>query len=180
MSRGGIVTRTDALGDRALEPLRTNRAANAVFGAASTVGDFSIVWHVIGLVRAVGSVQRLREAVFLSCALGVESLVVNQGVKRLFRRERPTVSGDDRFDVRTPSTSSFPSGHASSATFAAVILTAFAGWPASALFVPVAAVVALSRVVVRIHHLSDIIGGVLTGGLLSLAALAVARALHMA
>lgn len=180
MSRASIVTRTDALGDRVLEPLRNNRAANAVFGAASTVGDFSIVWHVLGLVRAVGSVQRLREALFLSCALGAESLVVNQGVKRLFRRERPTVSGDHRFDVRTPSTSSFPSGHASSATFAAVILTSFAGWPAGAFFISVAGVVALSRVVVRIHHLSDIIGGVVTGGLLSLAALAVARALHMA
>lgn len=180
MSLHGLVTRADEAGDRALEPLRTNRITNVLFGIASTVGDFSIVWHVAGLVRAVGSVQRLREAVFLSCALGAESLVVNQGVKRLFRRDRPTASGDHRFEVRTPSTSSFPSGHASSATFAAVLLTVFVGWPGGAVFVAVAVTVALSRVVVRIHHLSDIVGGVVTGGMLSVVAVAVARALHMA
>lgn len=180
MTAASSVAGFDAAGDRILEPLRNNRVSHRLFGLASTVGDFSIVWHVTGLVRAIGSVQRLREALFLSCALGVESLVVNQGVKRLFRRERPTVSGDDRFEVRTPSTSSFPSGHASSATFAAVILTVFAGWPFAAAVVAVALVVALSRVVVRIHHLSDIVGGIITGGALSVVAVVAARALHMA
>ncbi|MEZ5218677.1 MAG: phosphatase PAP2 family protein [Ilumatobacteraceae bacterium] len=55
--------------------------------------------------------------------LGVESLLVNQGLKRLFRRDRPTTTGDDRYRVRQPSTSSFPSGHASAAFFAARLLT---------------------------------------------------------
>jgi undecaprenyl-diphosphatase len=87
-------------------------------------------------------------------------------VKRIFRRERPTTSGDDRFDIRTPSTSSFPSGHASSATFAAVVLTSFTGFPLVIIWVAVACVVALSRVVVRIHHLSDIVGGIVTGAIL--------------
>ena len=174
MINSPAVARFDAAADRVLEPLRNNRAAAALFGAASTVGDFSIVWHVIGLVRAIGSVARLQEALFLSCALGVESLVVNQGVKRMFKRERPTASGDDRFDIRTPSTSSFPSGHASSATCAAILLVGFAGLPWGLLFAALAVVVALSRVVVRIHHLSDIIGGVVVGAFLGAVAVAVA------
>ncbi|MEY4365121.1 MAG: hypothetical protein RLZZ305_465 [Actinomycetota bacterium] len=173
----GRIARLDGAADRALEPLRTNRASAAVFGAASRVGDFSVVWHVTGLARAVGSTTRLREAVFLSCALGAESLVVNQGIKRMFRRERPTESGDERFDVRTPSTSSFPSGHASSATFAVIVLAGFAGWPLSWLFVAVGSVVALSRAVVRIHHMSDIIGGVAVGTVLGAVARAAAGAL---
>ena len=164
--RTTLVSRVDAAGDRILEPLRENRATSAVFGLASTVGDFSIIWHVIGLVRAIGSVDRLQQALFLSAALGVESLIINQGVKRAFRRERPTTSGDDRFDVRTPSTSSFPSGHASSATFATFVLSHFVGWPLSWVFVAIAAIVALSRVVVRIHHLSDILGGIAFGAVL--------------
>ena len=180
MTAETIAGRIDHAGDRFLEPLRTNAASAALFGVASTVGDFSIIWHVTGLACAIGSVHRLGQALFLSCALGVESLVVNQGIKRLFRRERPTTSGDERFEVRTPSTSSFPSGHASSATFAAVILTVFHGWPLALLFAVLATVVALSRVVVRIHHLTDIIGGVVTGGLLSIAAVATARALGIA
>ena len=174
MSRPSAIERLDAAGDRLLEPLRTSRPATVLFGAASTAGDFSIVWHVIGLLRSVGSLDRLREALFLSCALGVESLVVNQGVKRLFKRERPTTSGDHRFDIRTPSTSSFPSGHASSATCAAIVLVHFAGMPMGVVFVALAAVVALSRVIVRIHHLSDIIGGVVVGAVLGAVAVAVA------
>jgi membrane-associated phospholipid phosphatase len=165
------MTTFDEAGDRILEPLRNHRATNALFGFASKVGDFSVLWHAIGLARAIGSVHRLQQALALSLALGVESLIVNQGVKKLFKRQRPTTSGDHRFDVRTPSTSSFPSGHASSATFAAIVLTSFTGVPLVFLWVVIALVVALSRVVVRIHHLSDIVGGVVTGAILGFIAL---------
>ena len=156
----------DSTGDRILEPLRANSITKTVFGFASTVGDFSIIWHITGLLYAIGSMDRLKQAIALSVALGAESIIVNQGVKRIFRRERPTVSGDDRFEVRTPSTSSFPSGHASSATFAAIILIWMTSFPLAILWIIMAGVVALSRVVVRIHHLSDIVGGVITGAVL--------------
>jgi len=171
------MTALDAAGDRLLEPLRNNRFSVVLFNAASKVGDFSIVWHLCGLLYAIGSLDRAREALALSVALGVESLIVNQGIKRLFRRERPTTSGDHRFDVRTPSTSSFPSGHASSATFAAVILTTYSGLPLAVLWIAIAVVVALSRVVVRIHHLSDILGGIVTGALLSIPAVIILTSL---
>jgi undecaprenyl-diphosphatase len=156
----------DSAGDRILEPLRTNPLTKTLFGVASTIGDFSIIWHVTGLLYAIGSMERLHQAIALSVALGAESIIVNQGVKRIFQRERPTVSGDDRFDVRTPSTSSFPSGHASSATVAAIILIWMTGFPLAIVWIVMAGVVALSRVVVRIHHLSDIVGGVITGAIL--------------
>lgn len=157
----------DSRFDDAIEPLRRSAVSQKVFSAASTIGDFSVVWHMCGLAYAMGSRDRLTQALALSVALGCESLVVNQGIKRMFRRARPTVSGDDRFAVRTPSTSSFPSGHASSATFAAVVLTSFSGWPLAAVWITLALVVALSRVVVRIHHASDIIGGIVVGALLA-------------
>ena len=157
----------DSRFDDAIEPLRRSAVSQKVFSAASTIGDFSVVWHLCGLAYAMGSRDRLTQALALSVALGCESLVVNQGIKRMFRRARPTVSGDDRFAVRTPSTSSFPSGHASSATFAAVVLTSFSGWPLAAVWITLALVVALSRVIVRIHHASDIIGGIVVGALLA-------------
>lgn len=157
------MTSFDQRADNALEPLRHNKISNAIFGFASTVGDFSIIWHVIAWTRAIGSRDRMNEAIALSLSLGVESLIVNQGIKRLFKRERPTTSGDHRFDVRTPSTSSFPSGHASSAAFAVCLLTAYTGFPLGFLWIAIGIVVALSRVVVRIHHFSDILGGIVTG-----------------
>ncbi len=52
---------------------------------------------------------------------------MNQGIKRLFDRERPTETGDERYEVRRPSTSSFPSGHASAAAFNATVLTGLDG-----------------------------------------------------
>lgn len=160
------MNRIDAVGDALLEPLRQRKFFVACFGVASTVGDFSIAWHIIGFARAVGSMERLWQAVALSVALGIESLIVNQGIKRLFRRERPTTSGDHRFDIRTPSTSSFPSGHASSATFAVFILISYTGFPLGLLWIGLALVIALSRVVVRIHHATDILGGIMTGAIL--------------
>ena len=164
------MTTFDERGDNLLEPLRNNRRTNSLFGFASAIGDFSLVWHVVGLLYAIGSMHRLQQALALSISLGAESLIVNQGIKRLFRRERPTANGDDRFDIRAPSTSSFPSGHASSATFAAIVLTSFTGLPLAIIWFAIACVVALSRVVVRIHHLSDIIGGIVVGALLGVVA----------
>jgi undecaprenyl-diphosphatase len=161
-----VIQRIDSAAEKATEPLRNNRVTNKIFGTASHVGDFSLVWHAIGLLRAVGSMDRFYEALALSIALGFESLIVNQGIKRLFRRERPTVDGDERFNIRRPRTSSFPSGHASSATFAAILLTSFSSGPIIILWWTIAAIVAISRIVVRIHHASDILGGIVTGAVL--------------
>ncbi len=166
-----MISRIDSAAERATEPLRNNRVTNKIFSTASHVGDFSVVWHAIGLLRAIGSMDRLYEALALSIALGFESLIVNQGIKRIFRRERPTVDGDERFNVRRPRTSSFPSGHASSATFAAILLTSFSTGPITIIWWTIAAIVAISRIVVRIHHASDILGGIVTGAILGTIAL---------
>lgn len=131
--------------------------------AASHLGDFSVIWHLAGALRGLTSKQHARQAVVLSALLGVESLIVNQGLKRVFRRQRPTEAGDDRLPVRRPSTSSFPSGHASSAAFAATILIGWDGRKSIPLWGGLATTVALSRVYVRIHHASDIVGGAATG-----------------
>lgn len=173
MNLRGRARTFDESADTLVEPLRDHRILNAVFGAASTVGDFSVAWHAIGVVLAATSVITWSRALALSVSLGIESLIINQGLKRMFRRERPTTSGDHRFDVRTPSTSSFPSGHASSATCASIILVSFTGLPLGFVWVVVAIIIALSRVVVRIHHMSDIIGGVVAGAVLGTVALPV-------
>lgn len=160
------MNRIDVVGDALLEPLRQRKFFVTCFGIASTVGDFSIAWHIIGFARALGSMDRLWQAVAFSLALGIESLIVNQGLKRIFRRDRPTTSGDHRFDIRTPSTSSFPSGHASSATFAVFVLISYTGFPLGFLWIALAVMIALSRVVVRIHHATDILGGIVVGAIL--------------
>lgn len=161
---GSWVARFDERADALLEPLRGRRLPDAVFRAASHAGDFSAIWHVVALGRAVtGGARGRRQALVLMTLLGAESLVVNQGVKRLFRRQRPTVTGDDRLPVRRPHTSSFPSGHASSALFASSLLCRWDRGPWCVVWRVLAVVVATSRGYVRIHHASDVVGGALVG-----------------
>lgn len=159
------VEQADAAIDRALDAIRGNRTADRMMYAASALGDFSVIWHIVNVALVLLGVRTRRQAIRLAVCLGAESIIVNQGIKRLFRRSRP-VSGDDHpHHVRSPSTSSFPSGHASSAVVAATLLSD--GHPRLApLFWLLGGTVAASRPYVRAHHASDIVGGFVTGAVL--------------
>lgn len=174
----GLVASFDERADAWLERLRGNRLADIVFPAASELGDFSLIWQLINAGRGVLSEREADASLVFAALLGLESVTVNQGIKRLFKRTRPTVAGDPRYPVRKPSTSSFPSGHASAAFFAATILIARDGRRSAPLWLGVAGVVATSRAYVRIHHPSDVVAGAAVGALLGQAALAGLRALR--
>lgn len=167
----------DSRFDRLVEPIRNVRAAVLIFMIASAIGDFGLVWHAIGLIRAIGSMDRFYEALIFSSMIGIESLLLNQGIKRFFGRTRPTESGDIRIAVRTPRTSSFPSGHASSAFFSALVLTHWVTWPWTICIYLLAIVIATSRVGARIHHASDVLAGAIAGTLLGVIGLAVLSSL---
>jgi undecaprenyl-diphosphatase len=162
-SRSSRLAAFDTWFDRLLEPTRKFKPTIWLFTAATALGDFGILWHIVGIVRAVADTSRVKQALILSALMGIESLLLNQGIKPFFKRERPTVKGDSRFKIRKPRTSSFPSGHASSAFFAAVVLTRWSSWPAITMWFAFAVIVATSRVAVRIHHATDIFAGALIG-----------------
>ena len=171
---GPRVDAFDGQVDELLELLRGNPITDRMFAGASHVGDFSLIWHGIGIIRGIAK-GRPDQVIVLALMLGAESLIVNQGVKRLFRRERPTQTGDDRLRVRQPKTSSFPSGHASSAAFAAMVLSGWDGPKVGMIWWKVAAIVGISRAYVRIHHGSDVVAGALVGTILGLAGRRIAR-----
>jgi len=173
---GPAVDSFDARADELLEQLRGHPLADRVFATASHVGDFSLIWHGISIARGIAK-GRPDQVIVLAAMLGIESLIVNQGVKRLFRRERPTQTGDDRLQVRRPTTSSFPSGHASSAAFAAMVLSGWDGPKLGMFWWKIAAIVGISRAYVRIHHGSDVVAGAIVGTLLGLVGRRIARQL---
>jgi undecaprenyl-diphosphatase len=159
---GPGVAAFDEAVDRALDHLRGHPLADRAFYAATQLGDWSLLWHLIGSSRALFGERRLHEAVRLSACLGLESLAVNQGIKRLFGRSRPVRATAHAHSIRRPRTSSFPSGHASSGFMAATLLAD--GHPALAPFwYGLAAFVALSRPYVRVHHASDVVAGAAIG-----------------
>jgi membrane-associated phospholipid phosphatase len=163
-----LVTRFDTAVERRVERRRGHPMLDRVMYTASDLGEFSLIWHLIGTGRALAPDRTPAHAVRLAALLGAESLLVNQGVKRLFGRRRPLREEPHRFRLRQPITSSFPSGHASSAAFAATVLAERDPlWP---LYAAVAATVATSRVYVKLHHPSDVAAGAALGVALGLLA----------
>jgi undecaprenyl-diphosphatase len=147
--------------DHQFEALRSNNTANRLFYGLSEAANHSLLWHGLTWTRALLFPRRRRDAVEISLALGLESALVNGPIKMLFRRERPQVSGARPHKLRQPHTSSFPSGHATSAICAALLLSRRSKfWP---FYWVLAALVAVSRIHVRIHHASDVVGGALVG-----------------
>ena len=157
------LTSFDFKADQALERHRGNAHAAKTFSTASHVANHGVLWHLIGLVYGLAVERSVWAVLMFASLIGIESLIVNQGIKRIFRRTRPTQTGDPRFRVRKPQSSSFPSGHASSAFFAGTVLTAWLGVWSLPIWLVLAVVVAVSRAYVRIHHPSDVIAGSLTG-----------------
>jgi undecaprenyl-diphosphatase len=166
--RFSAVRRLDVAVDDLFGALRGNRVTDRLFYSASEAGNFSALWHAAAWAPYLWrrSPRALRRAVGTSAALGVESLVVNVGVKALFDRARPEHLGERPHRLRQPSTSSFPSGHASAAAVAVQFLGRGRPWPTRAALLIAGGVVSTSRVYVRIHHASDVVGGVAVGWLL--------------
>jgi membrane-associated phospholipid phosphatase len=171
---GVAVEAFDEAADRVLERVRGHQTIDRLMTLATDAGEFSSVWHASSLVRGLAR-GRPDQVIGLAIGIGAESLIVNQGLKRIFRRRRPTATGDPRYAIRTPLTSSFPSGHASAAAFAAVTLIGWDGRRWAPLWGTMATVVALSRPYVRIHHASDVVGGVVVGAAMGVAARSIFR-----
>jgi undecaprenyl-diphosphatase len=141
---------------------RGHPLADRVFYLASELGDFSVIWLLLAAAEGVRSDADADASIRLGILLLGESVLVNQGIKRLVRRPRPIHAGDRPHHVRLPRTSSFPSGHASSALAAAGMLSQRHP-KAAPLYYGLAAIVATSRVHVKVHHASDVIAGAAIG-----------------
>jgi undecaprenyl-diphosphatase len=170
-SAKAAMLRLDDAVERRMDRLRGHLMLDRVMYGASELGDWSLVWHLVGLLQALLPGRDPMSAVRLSAILAVESVIVNVGVKSLFRRVRPEWAGADPrpHRLRKPRTSSFPSGHASSAFTAAGVLAA-GGDPLWPIYYAIAVVVASSRFYVRIHHASDVLAGAVLGVALALVA----------
>lgn len=165
LSGTGLRSRVEAIDEHVdgwFTTLRGNKIADRVFYTASAVGDFGLLWVIFAAFRAMrGRPNDERAAARAVVATGIESVLVNAGLKSIFRRRRPVAPMEHPLPFRHPLTSSFPSGHATAAFCGAVLLAD--GDDLAPFYYAAAAVVAASRVHVRIHHASDVLGGVAVG-----------------
>ncbi|HUR24088.1 MAG TPA: phosphatase PAP2 family protein [Acidimicrobiales bacterium] len=156
-----LIADFDTTADRVTGRWRGNRTADRVFYTASALGDHGLIWVVLGAVRGLRSEHDVAAAVRVGAGVAIESVLVNIVIKSFFRRSRPPWEVERPHHLRRPRSSSFPSGHATSAFTSAVLLSEGDDlWPA---YYALAVVVASSRVYVRIHHASDVLAGAVMG-----------------
>jgi undecaprenyl-diphosphatase len=167
-----VVASVDRAGEDALDHLRGKPVFDRFFYGLSESANFSLIWHGLAGAVALVAPDGRRRAARLGAVLAVESLLVNQGVKRLFGRKRPAFEGEHPYRLRRPLTTSFPSGH-SSAAFCAALLLSDGHRRQAPVWYAVAALVASSRVYVRAHHTSDVLAGAALGTGIGLVARAI-------
>lgn len=151
----------DETADRAAGRWRGRRGTDRLFYGASALGDHSLIWIMLGALRGLRSEHEFTAAARVAAGVAVDTVLVNVVIKSLFRRSRPPWDVDRPLPLRRPRTSSFPSGHATSAFTTAVLLSEGDNlWP---VYYGLAVVVAASRVYVQIHHASDVVAGAALG-----------------
>ena len=125
---------------------------------ASRVGD-GWLWWTIGLMLLLfGGPQRFRAVGAAAISEGVSAMIF-LAIKKLAGRKRPCEIGQNCWaTLLPPDQFSFPSGHSMTAFSVAVPLSLFyPSLEAGLLFCAIS--IALSRIVLGLHFLSDIIVG---------------------
>lgn len=141
-------------------------ALDRLFYPLSSAADHSLLWVVIGSAREAVGRGKPGSGWRLAAILAAESALTNGLLKSYFRRIRPLLAeehliGPLPYGLRRPVTTAFPSGHATSAFTAAAFLAV--GDRCAPAYRTLAVLVAGSRVYVRLHHASDVVGGALIG-----------------
>ena len=126
----------------------------------SKAGENAYVWFAIGLVGALVDPDRRWQWVVMAFA-GPVAIVVNFGIKLLFRRPRPVLDGLPPLGG-APSSLSFPSAHATASFTAATVATRISPEIAPLVF-GLATLMALSRPYLGMHYPSDILAGAALG-----------------
>jgi undecaprenyl-diphosphatase len=112
----------------------------------------------IGVMLIVAKQRRVGLAVLVALLVGE---VFTLAFQFLALRPRPT---DVRLIIPTPNFPSFPSGHAAAAfAVAAVLMLTYRRWRVWLPALIGASLIALSRVYLGVHYLSDILGGAVVG-----------------
>ena len=174
-SSSGFLTVVDAADDRVdrlFEPMRGVPAIDAAAKVITGLGDHGVLWTGIAMWRGRRSGPTRRASIRALGVAGVSSTLVNTGIKQVVGRERPDQTdlriSNAGVPVREPKTSSFPSGHTLAAFCAAAVLSRPGDRSGNAFLYSAAGLIGVSRIHLRAHHASDVVGGVVIGTALGL------------
>jgi undecaprenyl-diphosphatase len=140
----------------------SNSSLRTLFKVASRLGDGVIWYAMLALLPILYGSVAVRPVIVMA-ATGVLGVGLYKLLKRVFVRERPFITHSSISLAMAPlDRYSFPSGH----TLHAVSFTwqAIAAFPElSWVLVPLAALIASSRVVLGLHYPTDVLAGAAIG-----------------
>jgi undecaprenyl-diphosphatase len=133
-----------------------------IMRAFTVAGRAGALWGVLAFLAYLATGLQTYDLLVPWTAVAV-SWVIAEGAKSLFKRARPFIRDTQIAPlIKTPSSSSFPSGHSATAAAGAITLSAI--YP---VFAPALALsgflVALSRVYLGVHYPFDVLAGILIG-----------------
>jgi len=169
---GDMVAAIDDRVDAWFEPWRGQPVLDAMARIVSGLGDRGLLWAASTAWRARRPGSRRNRAVRALAVAGAESSVVIAALKAIIGRPRPDHTdlrlGDNIVPLREPTTSSFPSGHTLAAFCAASVLSEHDDLSGNALLFSCAGLIGISRIHLRAHHASDVLGAMAIGTVLGL------------
>ena len=169
---GDMVAAIDDRVDAWFEPWRGQPVLDAMARIVSGLGDRGLLWAASTAWRARRPGSRRNRAVRALAVAGAESSVVIAALKAIIGRPRPDRTdlrlGDNIVPLREPTTSSFPSGHTLAAFCAASVLSEHDDLSGNALLFTCAGLIGISRIHLRAHHASDVLGAMAIGTVLGL------------
>jgi len=132
----------------------------------TSLGNGGLIWIVASVVFLAIPKYR-KSGVSLSLGLLACLIVGNLTLKPLIARVRPfdLVEGVELL-ITAPADFSFPSGHTLSSTVAAAVLT-MTDKRFGYFAIPLAVLIAFSRLYLYVHFLTDVLGGALIGAVIS-------------
>lgn len=126
------------------------------------LGNGGMIWILIGVFLMITKRYR-RCGIILLIGLAVGGIIGNLFLKNMIARQRPSwIDQSVLLLISNPTDYSFPSGHTLSSVIAATILT-LSNKKIGFVAIPLAALIACSRLYLYVHFPSDILGGIVLG-----------------
>ncbi|MEQ8197311.1 MAG: phosphatase PAP2 family protein [Clostridiaceae bacterium] len=139
-----------------------NKMLNKSMPCITALGNYGFIWVVMSLYLLSSRIYK-GEGLRVLGALALTSFLGEGIIKHIVRRRRPFDERQkDELLISKPQTYSFPSGHTAS-SFAAAGIFYLTGNPLSMHMIILAFLISFSRLYLRVHFFSDILGGVLLG-----------------
>lgn len=158
-----LIYKIDAFGEKIIGFIyNKNKFLDKLMITITLSGDLGIIWIIISFFL-FSRKKYTNVAIMLLLAIVLASILGEGIIKHIVKRRRPFIKNKiAKLLIPHPGTYSFPSGHTAS-SFAAATVFIRTDMRLTYLIVVIAILISFSRLYLRVHYLSDVIGGIILG-----------------